>query len=181
MTDITGSLERIQVEETQYKSAISEATAQKIGGTVNWLIDEFQSVPAIEFTRVMGEISLGANPSVIRVYFPFAVDIKAVSMTMFSAGVGATAMTFDFKKNATTSLLSTPISVSKGAGFIGNSSLLLTDDTEYSGDVLLGIANTPTMTKTSFLAGEFIEFTTNRSSGDLKHINFTAIGNRTFP
>ena len=39
MTDIASVKKKIQIEETQYRSAVSESTAQKMGGTVNWIID----------------------------------------------------------------------------------------------------------------------------------------------
>lgn len=39
MTDLTSAKKKIQLEETQYRAAVSEATAQKMGGTMNWIID----------------------------------------------------------------------------------------------------------------------------------------------
>lgn len=39
MTDIADSDKRIQIEETRYRSGVSEATAQKIGGAINNLLN----------------------------------------------------------------------------------------------------------------------------------------------
>jgi len=37
MTDLTAIKKNIQVEETQYKSSVSESTMQKIGSSLNWV------------------------------------------------------------------------------------------------------------------------------------------------
>jgi len=40
MTDIVSSKKKIQIEETQYRSSISEAALQKMGASTNYLIDK---------------------------------------------------------------------------------------------------------------------------------------------
>lgn len=39
MTDITAQLIKIQAEETDYRSAISEGTLTRIGAAINWIIE----------------------------------------------------------------------------------------------------------------------------------------------
>lgn len=39
MTDIPDALEYIQIEETQFKAAVSESVAQKLGGTMNYILN----------------------------------------------------------------------------------------------------------------------------------------------
>lgn len=39
MADLPSSRKKITVEETSYRSGISEATSQKIGSTANWILD----------------------------------------------------------------------------------------------------------------------------------------------
>ncbi len=39
MTDVTSARKKIQVEEVDYRSAVSESTFTKMAGSVNWIID----------------------------------------------------------------------------------------------------------------------------------------------
>ena len=39
MTDLISSRQKIQVEETKYKATVSETTQQKIGGSINHILD----------------------------------------------------------------------------------------------------------------------------------------------
>lgn len=39
MTQIASAKKYIQIEETQFKAAVSESLAQKLGGTMNWILD----------------------------------------------------------------------------------------------------------------------------------------------
>lgn len=39
MTDVTSAKKKIQVEEVDYRSAVSESTFTKMAGSVNWIID----------------------------------------------------------------------------------------------------------------------------------------------
>lgn len=47
MTQITASSQLIQQEETDYRSAVSEALMQKIGGSINYLIQKAQPIGTI--------------------------------------------------------------------------------------------------------------------------------------
>ena len=47
MTDIVGSKKYIQVEEVDYKSPVSEATNQKIGASINFILDDQDSQDTI--------------------------------------------------------------------------------------------------------------------------------------
>lgn len=178
MTDITSSLQKIQVEETQYKSAISEATAQKTGGTINWIIDNFQSVPAMEFSRAF---KVPFSSGDMRIYFPFDFHIKAASFSIVVDASGSTSTgTFDFLINGGASLLSAAISINQASG-LQTANWLATDDAAYSGDHSSGMVNNPTMSNITVLAGSYIKLHTNKIAGlSDTTANFTLIGNRIF-
>lgn len=45
MSDLPGIMKKIQVEEVRFRSPLSESTAQKMGSTMNFLIDHYPVMP----------------------------------------------------------------------------------------------------------------------------------------
>lgn len=41
MADLPSIIKRIQIEETRTEDPVSESTAQKLGGTMNWILDHY--------------------------------------------------------------------------------------------------------------------------------------------
>lgn len=49
MADLPSIARRLQIEETRFKSAVSESLAQKLGGTMNFLLDNYAIPPGAIF------------------------------------------------------------------------------------------------------------------------------------
>jgi hypothetical protein len=118
-TEITPTPNKIFVEETDVKSAISEATMQRIGGSINYIIDRVydkQNFTWNNFYRVT-DISSGLNGYR---YFYKATDIQRYILTNHIAGSsGTTAINFEVYDETNTllgDLFSVPPSIDSAAG-----------------------------------------------------------------
>ena len=120
MTDITPSRQIIQYEETRFRAAVSEATAQKIGGSINfflenvyeqksWFLNGQYNVLSIPFVGIDGMEFMFTNALLIDAF-----------MFVRTAGSGGNT-SLDLKYATTpggsfTSIFSTPPSINYQAG-----------------------------------------------------------------
>lgn len=116
MTDIVSSEKKIQVEESQYRSALSEAWAQKIGGSTNWLIDGVNvNTPAVS-TNTSNISTNTGNISVLegiqkKDYLSFGTT-PVVSLTNQTQLINSLSETWTYSSN--------PISLTKGKRYLIN-------------------------------------------------------------
>lgn len=76
MADIPSIAKRIQLEETDFRSPVSESTAQKMGGTMNFLLDHY----AIPVSTIVG---FGGKEDQVPIGW-FPCDGRAVSRTTYA-------------------------------------------------------------------------------------------------
>lgn len=120
MSDITASRKNIQVEETRYRSAVSESVAQKLGGSINfintyqhsekqWFVNGKYGLLTIPFNAIDGLVLANFNLTIINAF-----------MFVRQAGSGGDT-TLDIKYSTTpggawTSIFSTKPSINYAAG-----------------------------------------------------------------
>lgn len=120
MTNITPSRELIQVEETRFRAAVSEAMAQKLGGSMNYILEEIYEQKS---WFINGNYSILSTPFLgidgMEFFFTNAALIDAF-MFVKTAGSGGTT-SLDIKYATTpggsfTSVFTTPPAINYQAG-----------------------------------------------------------------
>ena len=187
MAVVPSALKKIEIPEVAYRSSVSEATMTKISGSINGIIDQYDLRPATSFHKYVpsvSEITTGYTNFDIDIYFPFNFTVYCVQAHQKIDIIVSNTGLLDFLKNGTTSLLSEELIIPNSPNATVEASL--SDKSDYSGDTLIGYANTPTMTATSFSAGEFLRVRMlvrgNGSGGTVYDSNnFTVIGQKEAP
>lgn len=79
--DLPSIAQRIEIEETQFRAPVSESLAQKLGGTMNFILDHFVIPPGAIFDYAAPEVTVPSGWIVC--------DGRAVSRTTFFNLFGA--------------------------------------------------------------------------------------------
>lgn len=89
MTDITANRENVTIEETKYKASISEATAQKIGGSLNFV--NLKQYDTHTF-NLNGVYELGVGSTGLDGMFICLINMELVAITISNevSGVSGT-------------------------------------------------------------------------------------------
>lgn len=120
MTDITPARANLQVEETDFNSAVSEALLQKMGGSVNFINDRQHSEKQFFLNGKYNQATLPLLASDGLVVFNFnATIINAYMFVLISGSGGVTEL--DIKRTtssggAFSSIFSTTPKISSSAG-----------------------------------------------------------------
>ena len=137
MTDIVPSRNIIQVEETKYKASVSEATMQRIGASINFIINKIYDRLYFEWGQVPRVTTYSEGLQGIR-YIYETVEISRYILSTFTAGTsGTNAVNFSVYNEFNTllgDLFSTPPSIGSGAG----NRAIVGKDVENSQDILAG-------------------------------------------
>ncbi len=120
MTDIVPSRQLIQTEETRFRAAVSEGTAQKMGGSMNFLLEELYEQKS---WFINGNYSQLTTPFIgidgMEFLFTNATLLDAFMFVKTAGSSGSTSL--DIKYATTpggsfTSIFSTPPSINYQAG-----------------------------------------------------------------
>ena len=84
MADVTPARENIQIEETRYRSSVSEATFTKVGGSVNFINNRQYDSHSFNLNGQIGLFSTVVGPDGV---FNFLFDAEIVG---FSYHIGST-------------------------------------------------------------------------------------------
>lgn len=90
MTDITPSRQNVQVEETDFRSAVSEAVFQKTGGSINF-INSFQL--DYHAFNMNGAYVSGAGQTGLEGFFPVFYDAEIVGISVNNTVPGVSGTT----------------------------------------------------------------------------------------
>jgi len=183
MADIPSALTKIQIEETKYKAAISEASMTRMGGVINYMIDQFVSIPLTTLSRQISD-NTGNIAFNQKIYLPINFIIKAVSFQSIQgsfAGVGTTS--FDIRINGVTSIFSAPVSNAMNGVAARETSFMKTNSTDFSGDFSLNVTGTETLNSGVVLsAGDYLEvFFTVTGNAFQNTAAVEILGNKDFP
>lgn len=80
MADLPSVVNKIQIEETDFRSPVSEQTMQKIGSVINYIIDNVIFPPGMIIPYAGDESSL--SPAVLNAWIP--CDGRAISRTTYA-------------------------------------------------------------------------------------------------
>lgn len=173
MTDITSALKKIQIEETKYGTSISEATATKIGGSVNYVIDNFSSIPLTESCIGGGNPRIFPTSGTYRYSVPFDMTIKGISIQLGVQVFGSGGSPLTATVNAT-NLLHGAVSRSTGTAsvtaYYPGSGPALVGSSGHCYSSSLGNSSVNTASNISF-TGDFIAYAGDTITIDVSHSN----------
>jgi hypothetical protein len=120
MADITRLKRNIQVEETDFRSAVSESVLQKVGGSVNFINDRQYDTKGFFLNGKYGTATVPMTAIDGLYVFPFDAEIFNVYMFNIVAGSGGTTE-LDIKRltdsgGSPTSIFSTTPKIASTAG-----------------------------------------------------------------
>tara|TARA_R110002167_G_scaffold198805_1_gene401913 strand:- start:202 stop:744 length:543 start_codon:yes stop_codon:yes gene_type:complete len=173
MTDITSFKRNVQVEETEYKSAVSESTAQKLGGSINFINTRQYDLHSFNLN---GAYQLGVGSTGVDGLYPVVINMELVAITIYSvdAGVSGTT-TFDIHWLSSSgadqgSIFSTKPSINSSApnnafGIKG----LVTEVLDFGGT---GIT-LPVLSKTQFNQGNALRFDIDAAMSSAQNAGLT--------
>jgi hypothetical protein len=172
MADIPSNVQKIQIEETAYRSAVSEATFTKVGGTLNGVVDQFNTfeesiiIPFSAFpTRL--ETTGTIYPTGVSTNFtaPFdliirGVVVRGVLRPEVLGATGTITFTFDFG-----GLLSTPFQATPTLSGGSNYFYPFTGNITQYGTYFDGTpTNSPTLPATTLASGANVGLSYSLSS-----------------
>lgn len=135
--EINPSPNKIFVEETDVKSAISEATMQRIGASINYIIDRIYNTYNFSWNNFYRVTDTSDGLDGYK-YFYKAVNIQRYILTNHVAGTsGTSAVNFEVYDETNTllgDLFSTPPSIDSAAG----NRAIVGRDVQASTDILAG-------------------------------------------
>jgi len=163
MTDLTAIKKNIQVEETQYKSSVSESTMQKIGSSLNFTNTYQYDTHSFLFN---GAYTLGVGVIGADGVMPVLYNMEIVGITFFNLVSGASGTT-QFDISWFNGINSNQGSIFSTKPLINSTSL------NYSYGILDVVNSTaiktgtgitiPTLIKTQFNQGDMITCTLDSS------------------
>lgn len=151
MTDVTGVRKNVQEEEVDFRSPVSEATFTKLGGSLNF-INNFQN-KAFDF-KFLGPFKTLTLPEDGSRSQLFDFEIVGISGMLFDRGdSGSTVVDIKYFVGGvdTGSVLSTPLTITSGAGVSQFFTEFVTPASSATAGVTL-----PVLSKTDFDAGDAI-------------------------
>lgn len=174
-TPITPTRNTIFIEETDAKSAISEATMQRIGASINFITDRIYNRMFFEWSQVPRVTAYGTGINGLR-YFYRAVDISWYVLTIFNAGSsGTNAVNFNVYDDNNVligDLFSIPPSIGSAAG----DRAVIGRDVENSSDINAGAnKNVGILNYTTLQAGWSIAPKITSAQVDSRHLFFEMI------
>lgn len=173
MTDIADFRRNVQIEETEYKSAISESTAQKMGASVNFINNRQFDQHSFNLN---GAYQLGVGSTGVDGIYPIIMNMELVAVTIYSIDAGVSgSTTFDIHWLSASgvdqgSIFSTKPSISSSApnnsfGIKG----LITEVPDFGGT---GIT-LPVLSKTEFNVGNALRFDIDSAMSSAQNAGLT--------
>ena len=154
MTDITAAKNNIQVEEVDFRSSVSEATFNKIGGAINFINSKQFDSHSFNFN---GRYALGVGVVGADGIFPILFDMEIVGLTMFnrvSGTTGTTELDIEWLNGSNSNQGSIFSTTPKIDSTSSNYSYLIRDVLNSTNVELPTGATAPVFSKTSFSAGD---------------------------
>jgi hypothetical protein len=167
MTDISDARKNILVEETQFKSAVSEAVIQKVGASINFINNRQYDSHSWNFN---GNYSLGVGVVGADGIFPVLFDMEIVGLTMFNrvSGLsGTTELDVEWLNGSNSNQGSIFSTTPKLTFSSSNYSYIIRDELNSTNVELPTGATAPVFSKTQFDAGDalFCEIVSSMSGG----------------
>lgn len=174
-TPVIPSPNLIYIEEVDAKSAISEATLQRIGGSINYIITKVFDRLFFEWGQVPRVTTYSAGLQGVR-YIYSTAEISRYVLSVFTAGTsGTNAVNFDVYDETNTllgDLFSVPPSISSGAG----NRAIVGRDVTNSTDILAGASkNVGVLNFTTLNAGWYIVPKITSAQVDSRHMFFELV------
>lgn len=175
MADIPASRNIIQIEETKYKASVSEATMQRIGASINFIVDKIYDRMYFEWGQVPRVTTYSDGLQGIRYIFQ-TVEVSRYILTTYTAGTsGNNAVNFSVYDETNTllgDLFSTPPSIGSGAG----NRAIVGKDVENSQDILAGASKVVgILNYTQLDAGWYIIPKITSAQVDSRHMFFELV------
>lgn len=174
-TEITPSPNKIFVEETDVKSAISEATMQRMGGSINYIIDKVFDRLFFEWGQVPRVTTYSTGLQGLRYIYSDATIARYVLTTFTAGSSGSNAVNFDVYDETNTllgDLFSVPPSLGNGAG----DKAIVGRDVINSTDILAGASKVVgTLNFTTLNAGWYIVPKITSAQVDSRHMFFELV------
>jgi hypothetical protein len=175
MANIPESRNLIQVEEVKYKASVSEATFQRMGASINFIINRIYDRLFFEWSQVPRVTTYGTGINGLR-YIYRESTISWYVMSIVTAGSsGSNALNFDVYNESNVllgDLFSTPPSIASGAG----NRAVVGRDVDNSTDILSGPNKTVgVLNYTTLNAGWSIVPKLTSAQVDSRHLFFELI------
>lgn len=84
MSDLTSSLNKLQIEETRFRGAAAESVVQKIGGTINYFADKCPFVEA----AVLASGTLGPTTSSVALTTIYTAPADKIALVKLNVRIG---------------------------------------------------------------------------------------------